>query len=541
MQDMRNKTEDTICAIATGMGDGAIGIIRLSGPDAFSIAGQVFRGRKRPSEMESYTAAFGRIVRPAQNDGEGEAAGESLAEKEAGENPAEKEAGESTAEPGRMRGDTEEKEEVLDETVMLVMRAPHTYTTEDTVEFQCHGGAFGLSGVLGLLVEKGARLAEPGEFTRRAFLGGRIDMSQAEAVMDVIRAENDVFYRASQDQLGGLLRKRVTEMRDKLLTETARIESALDDPEHYDLTGYPEELAGILRQLLTEQAGMLRRSSEGIRLRDGIPTVIAGLPNVGKSSLMNALLGTDRAIVTPEEGTTRDTLTETIRLGNLTLRLTDTAGIRKTDSRAEEAGILRSYSSMEEAELVLLVLDASRQLLPEEAGLVRRAGMEKTIILLNKEDVPDARGREEMAEELKTLLENTESSAWDAESTDGNIESADKAAESPQGIRLPEILEISAREGTGLEPLRKKVEERFLREGFSGSREPMITSVRHKEALLRTMDALERVMKGIEEGLPEDFLTIDLMDAYQSLGRITGETLEDDLADKIFAEFCMGK
>ncbi len=518
MINYSSRSADTICAIATGMGDGAIGIIRLSGPDAFPIADRVFRGKKRIAEMPSYTAAFGKIVcrEPFLSSGEEKTAKLAANPDEAGK---------------------EVSEQILDETVVLVMRAPHTYTTEDTVEFQCHGGTFGLSRVLELLVTQGARIAEPGEFTKRAFLGGRIDMSQAEAVMDVIRAENDAFYRASQDQLGGLLRAKIKGLRNIILTETARIESALDDPEHYDLTGYSDELADIMQDAYGEIMEMLRRSNEGIRMRSGIPTVIAGLPNVGKSSIMNALLGIDRAIVTSEEGTTRDTLTETIQLGNLMLRLTDTAGIRETLSRAEEAGIRRSYASMEEAELVLLVLDASRKIRPEEAELIRKAGTEKTIILLNKEDVDGARGKKEAAEELLSVLNSDKQEIMEDDS-----ETKDRhALKQIEITELPEILEISAREGTGLSVLRQKLEERFLREGYRADHEPMITSARHKEALVLAAESLSRVQGSIRAGMPEDFLTIDLMAAYEALGRITGETLEDDLADKIFAEFCMGK
>ena len=485
---MRNAEKETICAIATGTGNAGIGIVRLSGPDAIPIAERLFRGRKKLSELKTYTAAYGHLVRS-------------------------------------------EKEEILDEAVALVMRAPHSYTTEDVVEFSCHGGALTLRRVLEELVLAGARLAEPGEFTKRAYLGGRIDLSEAEAVMDVIAAESDAALDASLKQLNGSLRSAVTELREKLLYETAYIESALDDPENYSLDGYPEHIAEILSGCRGEIRKLLSAAGEGRLLREGIRTAIVGRPNAGKSSILNLLLGEERAIVTEIAGTTRDTLEEKALIGGVQLVLVDTAGIRETEDRVEQLGVRRARETAEGADLILLVIDASDPLSEEDRAQLKEIfadGEAPVLVLLNKNDLNTV----VTAEEITEILEQTAEGKADASSHEGTLSGK---------RRTYRILEISAATGEGKELLAEEVRKLFFAGSLSDSQERYMLRSRHIEALHETDAALSRVEESVASGMGEDFYTIDLLAAYESLGRITGETLEDDLADKIFAEFCMGK
>ncbi len=453
--------DDTICAIATGMGQSAIGIIRISGPRAIETADKMFRGRQRLLDMPSFTAAFGYIY-----DGE----------------------------------------KRLDEVIALVMRGPHTYTTEDTVELDCHGGPLVMKRIMELCVREGIRPAEPGEFTRRAYLGGRIDMTGAEAVMDVINAENDMALASSLEQLTGSLRKCVTELRDKILYETAFIESAIDDPENYSLNGYSEKLSAAVNELIDKIEKLISTEDEGRIIKEGIRTAIVGRPNVGKSSVMNMLTGTDRAIVTDIEGTTRDTLEEYINIGGITLKLIDTAGIRDTDDVVEKIGVDRAMDSMNKADLVMLVLDSSESLNENDRKLIEMIRDRKYIVLVNKSDMdqkldPDS---------LKELDES-------------------------------HVLQISAKNGEGYDLIRDRIREMFFSTEIGFNDQIYITNARHKSALIRSKESLNRVLESIEAGLGEDFYTIDMMAAYEALGEIIGESLEDDLADKIFREFCMGK
>ncbi len=453
------KDSDTICAIATGMGQSAIGIIRISGDEAIEKADRIFRGKRKLSEMDSFTAAFGSIY------------------------------------------DGNRK---MDEVIALVMRGPHTYTTEDTVELDCHGGPLVMRRVVELLIKEGIRPAEPGEFTKRAFLGGRIDMTEAEAVMDVISAENDMALASSLEQLSGSLRDKTVSLRDRILHETAFIESAIDDPENYSLDGYSEKLDEIIEGLYEEINALISTGDEGRIIREGIRTAIVGRPNVGKSSIMNMLTGTDRAIVTDIEGTTRDTLEEYINLGGITLKLIDTAGIRDTEDVVEKIGVDRAIESMEAADLIMLVLDSSESLTDNDKELIRRLHNRKYIILINKSDLEPKIDMSELNE-------------------------------------LSNVLLISAKSGQGLDDIRNTVREMFFKNEIDFNNQLYITNARHRAALVRAAESLERVRESIEAGVGEDFFTIDMMAAYESLGEIIGETLEDDLADKIFREFCMGK
>lgn len=452
---------DTICAIATGMGRSAIGMVRVSGPEAIDICDKIFRGKKRIKNMETFTAAFGRIVY---------------------------------------------EDEIFDEAVVLVMKAPHTYTTEDTVEINLHGGSYVIKRVMELLLNLGVRPAEPGEFTKRAFLGGRIDMTEAEAVMDVINAETDKALKASVGQLTGGLSKQVVELREKILYQTAYIESALDDPENYSLDGYSDKLKEVINTVKDKIEALLRTADEGRIIREGISTAIVGRPNVGKSSILNLLLGEERAIVTDIEGTTRDTLEEYVNIGGIILKLIDTAGIRKTDDVVEKIGVDRAKESIEEADLILMILDGSESLLPEDKEILESVRDKKIITLINKSDKESNLDKEELASIIDT-----------------------------------EIIDISAKTGDGLEDLKDVLTDMFFRDEIDFNDQIYITNSRHKAALISANESLGKVLESIDSAMGEDFYTIDLMAAYESLGDIIGETLEDDLADKIFSEFCMGK
>jgi tRNA modification GTPase len=474
---------DTICAIATGLGKSAIGMIRVSGPDAISICDGIFEGKKKLSEMNTFTAAFGRIVDNKSADSE------------------------------------QIGKEVLDEAIVLVMKAPHTYTTEDTVEIDLHGGTLVIRKVVDLLVRCGVRVAEPGEFTKRAFLGGRIDMTEAEAVMDVINAETDRALKTSVNQLTGKLREKIADIREKILYQTAFIESAIDDPENYSLDGYGDKLADELNAIQSSIDHLLSTADEGRLIQEGIRTAIVGRPNVGKSSILNLLLGEDRAIVTDIEGTTRDTLEEFVNIDGILLKLIDTAGIRDTSDVVEKIGVDKARSSMEDADLVMLILDGSQELTDSDRSLIDEVAGRKAVYIINKSD------KEQIltAEKLVEILRN--------EKHKNPILSDEKFR----------VVEISAKTSAGLDNLRDVISDMFFHEELDYNDQLYITKARHKSSLVEAGKSLERVMQSIEDGLGEDFYTIDLMAAYESLGEIIGETLEDDLADKIFSEFCMGK
>ena len=452
---------DTICGIATGLGKSAIGMIRVSGPEAIKVCSEIFRGKKKIEEMETFTAAFGKIT-----DGN----------------------------------------DTLDEAIVLVMKAPHTYTTEDVVEINLHGGTYVVKRVLGLLIDRGVRVAEPGEFTKRAFLGGRIDMTEAEAVMDVINAETDKALRASVNQLTGRLRDKVKSFREKILYQSAYIESALDDPENYSLDGFAEKLKEEIEDIRSDIKKLLSTSEEGRIIREGISTAIVGRPNVGKSSVLNMILEEERAIVTDIEGTTRDTLEEYVNIGGIVLRLIDTAGIRETEDIVERIGVDRARDTLDRADLVLLILDGSESLSEDDREIMSEIEGKTVITLINKSDKQQL----VRAEDLPQFLTKN-------------------------------LIEVSARTGEGLDRLKALITELFMNDNLDYNDQIYITNARHKAGLVSAGESLEKVLDSIEAGLGEDFYTIDLMAAYESLGEIIGETLEDDLADKIFSEFCMGK
>ncbi len=465
---------DTIAAISSGLTESGIGIVRLSGPDSYAIAQRIFRTKNGgPADLsEPNRVRYGYIV-----------------------------------DVSRETSDSE----IVDEVLLINLKAPHSYTGEDTVELDCHGGVLMMKRILEVLLAAGARLAEPGEFTRRAFLSGRIDLAQAEAVIDVINSKNRFAMEASVRQMKGSISERIARLRQIILHETAFIEAALDDPEHYSLDGYKDTLRGRI----TEAAEELRRLIAGYRrgklLKDGINTVIIGKPNAGKSSLLNALLGEERAIVTQIPGTTRDTINESITLDGITLNLMDTAGIRRTDDPVESIGVRRAFASAEKADLILCVLDASTPADAADADVLDyiRTQPVRTLFLFNKSD-------------LRTVIH------------------ADEILESmPEDRR--ESLSVSALTHQGIEDLTRKIEEMFAMGDIRYNDEVTVTSIRHVERMKAAEASLESVLHAVSEGLPEDFYTVDLMDAYTTLGEIIGESVDDDLVNEIFSKFCMGK
>lgn len=454
---------DTIAAISTAMTPSGIGIVRISGPDAFQTADKVYRGKKgkKLSEQKSHTVHYGYIV---------------------------------------------DKGETIDEVLVLLMRGPHSYTGEDTVEIDCHGGVLVMRKILETVIQNGARPAEPGEFSKRAFLNGRMDLSQAEAVIDIINSKNDYALKSSVSQLRGSVQKKISDLRNKIVYETAFIESALDDPEHISLEGYPERLDITAKEILQEILHLISTADNGKRLKEGIRTVILGKPNAGKSSLLNVLAGEERAIVTDIAGTTRDILEEQIQLGGISLNILDTAGIRSTEDVVEKIGVDRAKSSARDADLIIYVADASLPLDENDYEIIRMIQDRKAVVLLNKTD-------------LATVLQK----------------------EDIQKLTDKTTIEISAKEETGLEELEQVLKEMFYQGEISFNDEVYITNARHKAALSDAAESIKKVIESIENGLPEDFYTIDLMDAYESLGSITGETTGEDLVNEIFSKFCMGK
>lgn len=455
---------DTIAAVATGMSPSGIGIIRVSGTDAIEIVDHIFKSKKQKFHLRdaaSYTAHYGWI---------------------------------------------QDGDEILDEVLVLIMKSPHSYTTEDTAEINCHGGVLMMKRILETVIKYGARPAEPGEFTKRAFLNGRIDLSQAEAVMDVIQAQNDYAIKSSVSQLRGSVSRKIRKLREKLIYQIAYIESALDDPEHISLDGYGEILLSEIKPMMEEVENLIHSADQGKILSEGVKTVILGKPNAGKSSLMNVLLGEERAIVTDVEGTTRDTLEEKIRLKGISLNIVDTAGIRETDDVVEKIGVSRAKNMADEADLIIYVVDGSRLLDHNDDIIINFIKGKKSLVLINKTDLDLAVSKEEM--EKKT--------------------------------GLPVIL-ISAKEETGIDEMGEVIQKMFYGGEIRFNDQVMITNVRHKSALIHALSSLRMAESGICNQMPEDLLTIDLMDAYEQLGIIIGESVEDDLVNEIFSKFCMGK
>jgi tRNA modification GTPase len=452
---------DTICAIATAMNSSGIGIIRVSGEESINIVDSIFRGKKKLADCDSHTIQYGHIY-----DGEN----------------------------------------VVDEVLVMIMKAPRSYTTEDTLEIDCHGGILVLKKVLSLLINSGARIAEPGEFTKRAFLNGRIDLSEAESIMDLISSNSELAMKNSIKQLSGSLNKIIVSLRNKILYETAFIESALDDPEHYDLTDYPDELKVKVNEMIKSVDDLLDSFNSGHILKEGINTLILGKPNAGKSSLLNTLSRRERAIVTDIPGTTRDTLEEQITINGVSLNIIDTAGIRETDDIVEKIGVDKAIDSIYDADLILFVIDSSRPLDENDEFIINKIIDKKVIILLNKSDLVSQISEEDICNKYQKPVISFSSVSLD-----------------------------------GLKTLEKKITDMFFSGQVSSDDTLYITNSRQAACLSNAKTSLSNVLNSIDNLMPEDFFSIDLMDAYNFLGEITGETIDDDLANKIFSEFCMGK
>ncbi len=455
---------DTIAAAATAVANAGIGIIRISGDQAVAVADRVVRLKakgKKLSGCESHTIHYGFV----------------------------------------MDGD-----QVADEVMAVLMKAPRSYTREDTVEINCHGGTLVMKRVLELIIKNGARPAEPGEFTKRAFLNGRIDLAQAESVLDLIKAGNDFAWKASMEQLKGSLSDAVRRMRAIILHEIAFIESAIDDPEHYPMEGYGDTLLKNIKPVLDEVEQLLFHAEDGAVLKEGIHTVIAGKPNSGKSSLLNALSGRQRAIVTDIAGTTRDAIEEQVLLRGIELHVTDTAGIRNTNDPVEKIGVETAKEYIERSDLIIYVADASAPLDEDDKNIIEQIKNRNVIVLLNKSDLPAAVTQEE----ITALLDKP-------------------------------VLSVSAKFKDGIEDLADLIEEMFLHGKIDPNHEIYITNIRHKNALTEAKKSLLLVKQSVLDGMPEDFYSIDLMNAYEILGSIVGEAVEDDLVNEIFSKFCMGK
>lgn len=458
------KITDTIAAISSAAGNSGIGIIRVSGDEAIEVVDKIFRPankNKKLANVESHTVHYGHI----------------------------------------MDGD-----KTLDQVLVIVMKNPHSYTGEDTVEIDCHGGMLILKKVLDLVLKNGARTAEPGEFTKRAFLNGRIDLSQAEAVMDLINSKNDFALNSSIEQLKGGVSDAIKDIRKDIIYHIAFIESALDDPEHISLDGYDEEIIEMLNENINKISKLVNSFDNGRIMKEGIKTVILGKPNAGKSSLLNLMLGEDRAIVTDIEGTTRDTLEENINFNGLSLKIIDTAGIRDTEDLVERIGVNKAKEIAKEGDLIIYVVDGSRELDDNDREIIKLINDKQAIILVNKSD-------------MDTVI---------------NIDELKKDSNR-------DVILFSAKNGEGMDQLEEEIRNMFYSGKVTYNDQVYITNARHKEALENALESLKQVKNSVDAGMPEDFYSIDLMDAYTDLGLIIGESVEDDLVNEIFSKFCMGK
>lgn len=458
------KVTDTIAAISTSAGNSGIGIIRVSGDEAVEIVDKIFQSNKKGKKLrnvKSHTVHYGYIV-----DGQ----------------------------------------TILDQVLVIVMKNPHSYTGEDTVEIDCHGGMLILQKVLELVIKNGAKAAAPGEFTKRAFLNGRLDLSQAEAVMDVINSSNDFALSSSMFQLKGGVSEKIKEIRSDIIYHIAFIESALDDPEHISLDGYDKEISHMLEKNTTKIKRLLDTFDNGRIMKEGIHTVILGKPNAGKSSILNLMLGEERAIVTDIEGTTRDTLEENINFNGLSLKIIDTAGIRNTEDKVEQIGVNKAKEIANQSDLIIYVVDGSRKIDENDIEIIRLIKDKQFIVLLNKSDM-------DMVVDFDDIKD----------------------------LSKEDVIEFSAKQGMGMDKLEERIRDMFYSGRVTYNDQIYITNARHKEALENSYQSLLKVKESVEAMMPEDFYSIDLMDAYEQLGLIIGESVEDDLVEEIFSKFCMGK
>ena len=455
---------NTIAAISTAMSNSGIGIVRISGDEAIDIADCIYRSPnpdKKLKNMKSHTIHYGYIY---------------------------------------------DNEEIIDEVLIMLMRGPGSYTGEDTVEINCHGGVYVVQRILDTVIKNGGYPAEPGEFTKRAFLNGKMDLSQAESVIDIIESKNEYALKNSVSQLRGSVHREIAKIRETILYHTAFIETALDDPEHISVDGYGDKLEKIVDNLLEKLDKLLITCSNGRIMREGIQTVIVGKPNAGKSSLLNVLAGQERAIVTDIAGTTRDILEEHVNLLGITLNIVDTAGIRDTVDIVEKIGVDKAENYAADADLIVYVVDASVPLDENDHRIIQMIQDKKAVVLLNKSDLNSCIDKEELQRKLNKPM-----------------------------------FDISAKHETGMDAFANCVKNMFFEGKLSFNDEIYITSARHKAALMDAKQSLQNVKESICIGLPEDFYSIDLMDAYESLGKITGESVGEDLVNEIFSKFCMGK
>jgi len=454
-------SNDTIAAISTALSNSGISIIRVSGDNAISLIDKIYKGKQKLADVDSHTINYGHIIY---------------------------------------------NQEIIDEVFVSVFKAPSTFTREDVVEINCHGGILITRKILEIVLELGIRLAEPGEFTKRAFLNGRIDLSQAESVMDIIQSNSEYALKASVNQLNGSVSKEIVLMREKIIYEIAYIESALDDPEHISLDGYTDRLSEVVSEVKNKVDELIASSNNGILLKEGINTVIVGKPNAGKSSLLNILANKEKAIVTDIPGTTRDIIEERIVINDIILNIIDTAGIRDTDNVVERIGVDKTFQEIDNADFIIYVVDSSIPLDDNDSRIIDRIQNKKCVCLFNKSDLETVVNEEDISNKI-----------------DGRI------------------ISFSAKDSIGLDELEEDIKNLFFDGKISNNDETIITNVRHKDLLCKCRESLSLVEQSINNDMPEDLYSIDLMDAYKSLGIIIGESVEDDLVEEIFSKFCMGK
>ncbi|NLY46371.1 MAG: tRNA uridine-5-carboxymethylaminomethyl(34) synthesis GTPase MnmE [Tissierella sp.] len=457
---------DTIAAISTAVGEAGIGIVRLSGKEAITIANNIFKGvnNKSLAEAENRKMTYGHII-------------------------------------------DKREEKIVDEVLIVSMKEPHTYTRENVVEIYCHGGIIPVKKILELLLSNGARLAEPGEFTKRAFLNGRLDLSQAEAVIDIIKAKTDKSFEVSMNQLEGSLSKKVSSIRDIILSMVAHVEVSIDFPEDDIEEVTYEELEQNANKVIHDIRKLLETSDRGKILRDGLNTVILGKPNVGKSSLLNALLRENRAIVTDIPGTTRDIIEEYLNIDGIPLKIIDTAGIRDTEDIVEKIGVDRARESIEFADLIIAVFDVSRDLSQEDYNIIELIKDRKSLVLLNKTDLPN----KYTEEHLEKLLEGKE------------------------------IISTSITKEVGIDVLENSIKNLFYSGEIEFDSSIVVTNMRHKNQLEKALKNIEDTLYDIRLQVPLDCIEVDLRDCWENLGEISGDTISEDILDKIFSEFCIGK
>ncbi|MFI3200016.1 MAG: tRNA uridine-5-carboxymethylaminomethyl(34) synthesis GTPase MnmE [Eubacteriales bacterium] len=465
---------DTIVAIATALSNAGIGIIRISGEDAFVVANKIFRSKSNKQTLLDYkthTIHYGFIY---------------------------------------------DDEELIDEVMISIMKSPNSFTTENTVEINCHGGILIMNKILTIVLKNGTRIAEPGEFTKRAFLNGRIDLSKAEAIMDLIHAKNELSLKSSMKQLSGAILQKVKELRRQIIYEIAFIESALDDPEHISLDGYEERLGIVVNGIIVELQYLCDSTENGKYIQEGIKTVILGKPNVGKSSFLNAMIGVEKAIVTNIPGTTRDFIEEHIMLDGISLQLIDTAGIRDANDEVEKIGILKSKEQGLNADLIIYIIDTSESLSDSDYEIMRFIKDKKYIILLNKCDLSSVITKEMISNEFYNTIGNN-------------------------FINMEHMFEISIKNNLGIEQVKQCIKGLFFNNDILTNDEIVITNIRHKELIMDALNSMNQVNNSLNMQMPEDFLSIDLMSAYSSLGFLIGEEVSEDLINEIFSKFCTGK